>query len=372
MIDINGIPCLFSKVFDLAIRVAPVVKKFVDEANGLCAIHFIDIAATPDLVAIVENVVAAGGNVVYWDHHVPKPPRTPKDQEYMAALTRLVALGAEGKAGSRDDFPGCVQLLAGASPAKAVAERGGKVLVVADQDFDGLLGAMALCGVRYPGLEEDAGILDGPRSSHGQLTPLAKVGADALSALPLFNPQKPEVFQIAWEAWAALYVASAVGDSAAHNMLVGMAGEHAKAVSVAEGLSLEYRSDNRLVYCALPPGNARIDLGTLARRMERSPAMITALEKTMGPIVAAGHDRQISIAVVKPYQDRIDLRDAVTGLPTGPKEGIISNVPFLLHVSPVIWMGQVYPWLMKKLLELSISEEQRKEVAEGKMPPLPN
>jgi hypothetical protein len=372
MIRINDVPCIFSKVFDLSTRVAPEVEKFVDEANGLCTIHFIDIAATPDLVAIVENVVAAGGNVVYWDHHVPKPPRTPKDQEYMAALTRLVALGAEGKAGSRDDFPGCAQLLAGASPAKTMAEHGGKVLVVADQDFDGLLGAMALCGVRYPGLEEDAGILDGPRSSHGQLTPLAKVGADALSALPLFNPQKPEVFQIAWEAWAALYVASAVGDNVAHSMLTGMAEEHAKAVSVAEGLPLEYRSDGRFVYCALPPGSERIDLGTLARRMERSPAMVTALEKTKGPVVDAGHDRQISIAVVKQFQGQIDLRDAVAGLPTGPEEGIISNVPFLLHVSPVIWMGQVYPWLMKKLIELGISDEQQMEVAEGKMPPSPD
>jgi hypothetical protein len=356
MFQINGIPCVFSKVFDVETRVADVVEAFVDEHDGNCVVHFIDVAATPAVVSIVENVVKAGGHVSYWDHHVPTPPRTPRDQEYMAALTRLVALGVEGKAAGRKDFPGCAQLLpVGTYPALAEVEMGGKVLVVADQDFDGLLGAMALCGASYSGLEEDAGILDGPRGGYGKLTPLAKLGAEALSALPLFDPQRPAVFQVAWEAWASDFVAAAQGDSAAEEGLIFRAREYAKAVAIAEGLPLEVRVDGRLVYCALPPGSERIDLGTLARRMEKPPAVVTAIEKTLGPIVSAGHERQISIAVVKEWQSQIDLRDAVAGLPTGPKEGIISNVPFLLHVSPVVWMSQVYPWLMKKLLERDVS-----------------
>jgi hypothetical protein len=229
MFQINGIPCVFSKVFDVETRVADVVEAFVDEHDGNCVVHFIDVAATPAVVSIVENVVKAGGHVSYWDHHVPTPPRTPRDQ-------------------------------------------------------------------------------------------------------------RPALFQVAWEAWASDFVAAAQGDSAAEEGLIFRAREYAKAVAIAEGLPLEVRVDGRLVYCALPPGSERIDLGTLARRMEKPPAVVTAIEKTLGPIVSAGHERQISIAVVKEWQSQI-----------------ISNVPFLLHVSPVVWMSQVYPWLMKKLLERDVS-----------------
>jgi hypothetical protein len=332
MFQINGIPCVFSKVFDVETRVADVVEAFVDEHDGNCVVHFIDVAATPAVVSIVENVVKAGGHVSYWDHHVPTPPRTPRDQEYMAALTRLVALGVEGKAAGRKDFPGCAQLLpVGTYPALAEVEMGGKVLVVADQDFDGLLGAMALCGASYSGLEEDAGILDGPRGGYGKLTPLAKVGSRRPFGFTAVQPAEARSLpNRVGSLGQRLYVAAAVGDSAAEDR----PDRHGQGVRQGRGRrrGSPTRStgvDNRLVYCALPPGSAA------HRPRDASPPDGAVAGGGYRPREDNGSDRGCRPRPADLDRRRqalpgasIDLRDAVAGLPTGPKEGIISNVPF--------------------------------------------
>jgi hypothetical protein len=81
---------------------------------------------------------------------------------------------------------------------------------------------------------------------------------------------------------------------------------------------------------------------TLAKLLEQPGIRVAVQRKTTGPI-AAIHGVQYSLAAV---DKTLNLQ---TLLPkefvSSPKEGIISNTTFLLHVSEAVWADTVLPAL---------------------------
>ena len=82
--------------------------------------------------------------------------------------------------------------------------------------------------------------------------------------------------------------------------------------------------------------------------MEATGAKVTVVRKDAGPIAAA-HGVQYSLAVVRKYQEEINLQSMLpSGFESSPAAGIISNVSFLLHVSEKVWEEVVLPALRSR------------------------
>jgi hypothetical protein len=364
---INGVTVSFAKVFDGAAHRAAYEEWLSHSPRG-CLVS-IDLAMTPEVVGVLVDAHKRGCAVTAIDHHQPAVVKSPKDSEYMEGLATLERERVAHLITTREEAPGCLMLVDRLGPvAKQAAESGVPVLVLADQDTDGLLGAMGLCGVRYSGDSQDAAVLDGPRSGVDQVTPYAQLYTRALSALPTFDPGRPEVFQSAWLETAMQFARMVQGYGAASTdasaALAKKAAEFEAAVERADAIPVEQVAPG-IVMATLPVSPTgqrpeRIDLGTLMRRMEKN-SLVTVLVKSEGPLVSVGgHSAQISIAVVKAYQDRVDLRGAVQGLPSGPREGVISNTTFLLHVSPEVYNLRVKAWIENAVAEVLRAEHEAK------------
>ncbi len=301
---------------------------------------FVDTPSTPDLAETVKALVERGVEVHVRDHHRGEG-RTPEAAEAVEAL-----LGERARIVNRADAPGCASLV-------ELGEFAGEgTVIVADPDLDGLTAAMKAAGVSYEGLEQDAEIFDvRPKQSAETLTPLGWTVVRALSTLPPFNPQRPEVAENAKAELFGAFVKAASGDAEARQGLESRVATYEAGVAEAEKLAQGISSPCAQVSFVDTCGAPRHDLNTLTQAMEAKGAKVTVVRKDNGPIAAA-HGVQYSLAVVKRYQEEIDLRNLVpAGSESSPKAGIISNTPFLLHVSEKMWEEVILPALRVRLGE---------------------
>lgn len=346
---------LFAKVFEVNDLLREKVLNFMKETTRKVVVYSIDLAATNAVADLLIEMKFDfdGVEVTFIDHHHPEVVKSAKDAEYLGNIKRMKAAGIVVRVATRKEVPACLQLV-DIGEAQRMAEYY-MVLILADQDTDGLLGSFALAGVEYPGMIEDAAVLDGPRSSGAKISDFAQLYTRALGSLPVFDPKKPEVYRNRWTELAQLFLNMVDTGPPRSDWSKAKLEEAAKEFEAscerAHQVPIYHEFAGKFVVAELPAsGNERVDLGTLSRRMERAPACVTAQIKTLGPIVSAGgHDRQISLAVVKDHRADIDLRDAVIGMKSDPRNGVISNTPFLLHVSPDVYAKRVLPWLERKL-----------------------
>ena len=226
---------------------------------------------------------------------------------------------------------------------------------MADSDPDGLLGAMKAAGIIYEGMDADADVLDGGRAGQTaeKLTPNAWLLARAMSTLPPFDANRPQVSEDAKAKLFGDFVLVVQGDTEARGRLE-------KGVEVYEAGVREAQRLAETVEDILPgvlfvdlTASPRFDLGTLAAAMEaRSGAKVTVQRKSAGPIAKACGGVQYSLAVAKSHQvteknpGGINLQELLPdGFASSPEAGIISNTTFLLHVSEAVWNEVILPGL---------------------------
>lgn len=328
--SIATVPAVFTKFFAAADREGTLAAIPAETKRVL----FVDTPSTPELAETVKALVELGVEVHVRDHHRGEG-RTPEVAEAVE-----VVLGERARIVNRADAPGCAALV-------ELGEFSGEgTVIVADPDLDGLTAAMKAAGVSYEGLEQDAEIFDvRPKQGPDTLTPLGWTVVRALSTLPPFNPKRPEVAEKAKAELFGAFVAAASGDAEAGAGLEAKVAAYeagvAEAKKLAEGISSPCAQVAFVDTCGAP----RHDLTTLTRAMEATGAKVTVVRKDMGPIAAA-HGVQYSLAVVKRYQEEIDLRNLVPeGSESSPAAGLISNTTFLLHCSEKVWEETVLPAL---------------------------
>lgn len=338
-------------MFSLTIRSSLVIcSKFfslTDRDTVLAAIPsnasrvlFVDTGVTPDLASAIQALVEKGVTVHVRDHHKGEG-RNPEAAEAIEQI-----LGINAKIVDRKSAPGCAQLI-------ELGEFAGTDVIVADPDYDGLLAAMKACGITYQGMDSDAEVFDvRPKQSAETLTKLGWTAVRALSTLPPFNREKPEISENAKKQLFERFVAAASGDSAALGELEKAVSEYEAGVAESERLLAEKMSvPCKGVTMIDSVGAARSDLNTLTKGMEKEGVFVTVVRKDFGPIAGkpGGHGVQYSMSVAQKYQAEIDLRTLVpTGMETSPQAGLLSNVAFLLHCSEKVWNETILPALRTK------------------------
>ncbi|MDF1497240.1 MAG: hypothetical protein P1P90_04220 [Patescibacteria group bacterium] len=323
-------PALFTKFFAAVDREATLAAIPSDTRRVL----FVDTPSTPELAETVKALVELGVEVHVRDHHRGEG-RNPEAAEAVEAV-----LGGNARIVDRKTSPGCAVLV-------ELGEFTGEgTVIVADPDLDGLTASMKAAGVSYEGLEQDAEIFDvRPKQSAETLTPLGWTVVRALSTLPSFNPQRPEIAENAKAELFQSFVKAASGDAEARAGLEAKVAAYeagvAEAKRLAEGITSPCAQVSFVDTCGAP----RHDLNTLTQAMEATGCKVTVVRKDAGPIAAA-HRVQYSLAVVRKHQEEIDLRNLVPeGSESSPKAGIISNTSFLLHCSEKVWEEVILPAL---------------------------
>jgi len=360
--SIGGVAAVFGKAFKAAegeTLALKAIAAFTDAeypgSTFLVAparVVIIDHPPTDGLLPLIEALEAAGSQVILRDHHGDNP----RDAEKVGAIR--AHLGERAVISTRAAHPACSTLIASGE----FAEKNAGTLILADADQDGVTAALKAAGVTYPELDADAAVLDGPMSGKTKeaLSPLGFLFVRAWGALPPFGDRARDgVFAEIVSAFAAAAgakngIAGLDGpphdDSvewgvfaqleAAEARLGALAEEYERKVGVSKTLAERIET--------LAPGVRAVDVTagvkpgtfdqpTLTGLLDRG-AVVTVLTKSDGPI-AKTFGTQVSLARTKDGETAgIDLAALVpTDWAKGPEAGVISNTPFLLHLSPARW-----------------------------------
>lgn len=330
----SAVPVIFSKFFVKTNGEA--VLAAIPE--GTHRVVFLDTGSTPTLAETIAVLSERGIKVSIRDHHRGEG-RTPEAAEAIMALLEERAMIV-----TRASSPACAGLIV------AGEFSGEGTVIIADPDLDGLTAAMKAAGVVYEGLDSDANIFDvRPRQSAETLTTIGWTACRALATLPAFDAARPDISEKAKSELFESFVKAASGDTAARERLETRVATYEAGVAEAQRLLAEKVSQPcERVLLADTVGAKLSDLNTLSGGMEKRGAIVTVVRKSEGPIAKA-HGIQISLAVAQSYQKELDLRTLVPqGMETGIPAGLLSNVPFLLHCSEVVWKSTILPALTTK------------------------
>jgi len=274
---------------------------------------------------LISGLEARGAEVYLRDHHGDNP----RDAATVAACRER--LGARAVISTRAAHPACSGLIQAGEFRDDI--------VVADADQDGLTAALKALGVTYPELDQDAAVLDGPMAGKtaGALSPLGFRLVRAWGALPPFGaPGRDRVMaEIVF-----VFALAAQGMGEGMTSLDRLAAEFEEKVGAAKTLALRIEELAPGVSYLDSVGAPAHDQPTLTGLLEVG-AVVTVLRKQDGPIAGkpGGFGSQVSLARTKAGEAAgINLADLVPAdWARGPVEGVISNTPFLLHLSPARW-----------------------------------
>jgi hypothetical protein len=282
----------------------------------------IDHPPTAGLLPLIDGLTAAGAQVHLRDHHADSD----RDGATVAAVRER--LGERAVIRTRAEAPACAGLLEAGEFADAI--------VIADADQDGVTAALKAIGIEYPELDDDAAVLDGPMSGKtaDRLSRLGFCLVRAWGALPGFGAPGRD------KALAELVCAFAEyvrGNKEDGRKLDLMADEYERKVVAASVIA------GRIEWLAAGisfldvRGAHAYDQPTLTGLLDRG-AKVTVLVKGDGPIAKTA-SAQVSLARTKAGEEAgIDLAALVPAdWARGPENGVISNTPFLLHLSPQKW-----------------------------------
>jgi hypothetical protein len=170
-----------------------------------------------------------------------------------------------------------------------------------------------------------------------------------MATLPPYNPKRPEIAEKAKGDLFSSFVAATQGDAEAKSSLEAKVEQYEAGVAVAKELVSKAQELCPGLIFVDTTGSDRHDLMTLTRGLEAKGARVTCIKKEFGPIASA-HGSQFSLAVVKKYQQDINLQETLpAGFESSPASGIISNTTFLLHVNEEVWSSTVLPALKANL-----------------------
>lgn len=345
-VTIDGKMVIMSKFFSVGDRDSVLAAI----AEGTKRVVFIDTPSTAHLVGTIESLISHGVEVVVRDHHDVPSPRNPREQEIANAANRVRELvGSNAMISNRNANPACSSLI----EIGQFSEEG--TVIVADPDPDGLTAAMKAAGVYYPELDSDADVLDGGRAGQtaDKLSPNAYLFTRAMSTLPPFNAERPQISEDAKAKLFTDFVLMVNGDSEATARLQKGVETYEAGVREAERLAETVTDIIPSVAFIDLMTSPRFDLTTLAQKMEARPGVkVTVQKKAQGPIAAKCGGVQYSLAVAKAHQAEVNLQECLpSGFTSSPEVGIISNTTFLLHVSENVWNETVLPALRTRFTQ---------------------
>ncbi len=290
----------------------------------------VDHPPTPGLVSLIEGLTAAGAEVYLRDHHADAD----KTGETVARCREI--LGDRAVISTRAAHPSCAGLIAAGEFASAT--------IIADADPDGVSAAIkalvsSLGGRNYPEIDKDADVLDGPHTgkTESALSPLGFKFVRAWGAIPAFGAPNRDKALV--EVVEAFYNA-ALGYGHGIEALDRLAADYDRKVTNAKALAANVEMISPQVSFVDATGSSDFDPPTLAAELERGVS-VSVHKVATGPIAGqpGGFGAQISLARTKQGETAgIDLQKLVpTDWAKGPEHGVISNTPFLLHLSPEKW-----------------------------------
>jgi hypothetical protein len=347
VISIRLVYCLFSKFF--AVSDTENVLAFI-RGEQARRVVFIDTPATPFLLATIRELWARGVEVFVRDHHDYPDPKNQREEEIHASANKIrELLGERAVISDRATHPGCSMLITSSEFLSS------DTIIVADNDLDGLLGCCKAVGLTWPEIDRDAAVLDGGRSEQSaeNLSRMSHLLVRALATLPLYDQENPIISRDAKRELFLHFTEAMNGEEKSMDWLVNKVIGYEGMVKAAEELAKTAIEVVPGVWSVKNPESEKVDLGTLVRLMEaRSDCKITVIFKCQGPI-ASMHGTQASIAVVKKFQQEINLQEFLpAGFTSSPQDGIISNTSFLLHVSTMKWFEVVLPQLKARFGEI--------------------
>lgn len=332
VINVTDKPVIFSKFFNETD--AEAVRKELEKYD-INNILFVDTPATAFLVDLFAYLRDEGVAVTVIDHH-DTAGDSPREQEIHSSVERVKGLlGIEAYYSTREEHPSCSTLI-------SVGQYSYYDAVVADPDPDGLTAAIKALGVSYKEIDEDSAILDGPRTARNGMTPWGMLLNRAMSCIPAFDPARPDQSETAkaklFQTFADAVKGGDKDDKAFWNLVtLTRAGQEDidRQKAAAEDIAKSAVNLARSVVMVDVTGETRrFDLSALMSRIENGNRL-TVLKKSVGPI-ATIHGTQYTVAVVKGAG--INLQSILDeGVVSSPENGIISNVPYLLHLSQENW-----------------------------------
>ncbi len=282
----------------------------------------IDHPPTAGLVPLIDGLMTAGAEVYLRDHHGDAD----RDGSTVARCREVLADRAVVSTRAAD--PACASLV-------GLGEFRNDI-VVADADQDGVTAALKAIGISYPELDQDAAVLDGPAASKTQeaLSSLGFAFVRAWGAIPAFGaPNRDKVFVDVVGALAS----AASGDQSGIESLGRLAAEYERKVEESKSLASTATEPFAGFRIVSVPQGAEYDPPTLASAMDTG-VKVSARVVSTGPI-AKTFGAQVSLARTKQGETAgVDLAKLVPiDWARGPEQGVISNTPFLLHLSPEKW-----------------------------------
>ncbi len=317
----------------------------LESLGNVQRVLFVDTPSTEHLANCITELQAKGVEcIAVRDHHDCPEPRNDRETQIQQSAQKVRELVSDAVISTREAHPACSLLIESGQFASVDC-------IVADPDPDGLLGAMKAVGLVYNEIDSDAAVLDRARSEQtpDRLSSFAMLLVKGMATLPPYNPQRPEISEKAKGDLFTTFVAATQGDAEARSSLEQKVEAYEAGVRVAEELVSKAQELCPGLIFVDTIGSDRHDLMTLTRGLESKGAKVTCIKKEFGPIASA-HGTQFSLAVVRKFQQDINLQDTLNeGFESSPAAGIISNTTFLLHVNEEVWSSTVLPALKTKL-----------------------
>lgn len=306
----------------------------------------IDHPPTAGLKPLIEGLEDAGAEVFLRDHHADAD----RDGTTVARVREI--LGDRAVVLTRAEHPACSTLI-------NMGEFSDDI-VIADADMDGVTAALKAIGVSYPELDLDAAVLDGPaaQQTEERLSSLGWAFRRAWGGLPPFGDRSLDAVMI--EVITAL--ADAIrGEASGIATLERFAFEYEEKVVASKELATTAAEPFVGFRLLNVPAEARFDGPTLASALDEG-MLVSGRVVSTGPIAGkpGGFGRQVSLARTKKGEaaglDLAALAEEAFGprpeARWGPVDGVISNTPFLLHLSPERWE------VFRPVLEVALRDAQ--------------
>lgn len=334
--EINASTIVLAKAFkaEEGSSLAAEIAKECGDLTGRRVV-VIDHPPTQGLLPLLGGLVSTGAVVHLRDHHADGD----RDGSTVAVCREI--LGERAVISTRALHPACASLVEVGEFRDAI--------IVADADQDGLTAALKAARVSYPELNEDAAILDGPASGKTEqaLSPLGFALVRAWGAIPAFGDRNRDAVVTS----VALAFASAIGGNTdGIGELDRLAVEYERKVAGAKALAATATEPFAGFRIVSVPADAEYDPPTLASEIDRG-VLVSGRVVSTGPITKT-FGTQVSLARTKAGETIVDLSTLVpTDWARGPEAGVISNTPFLLHLSPERWEA------FRPILEQALHEE---------------
>ena len=298
----------------------------------------IDIPPTQGALHLCRELVSRGWKVVLRDHHLPEGDSA-RDQEIRALsqeIANVISNGIERRV-TRSQHPGCSTLVL---PGEWLAFD----LVVADADPDGLLSSMVAMGLDYPGLHQDCAVLDGAPElrSRENLTELGWLLNQCWCSLEPRDSKKPEIHEAAvqelFSRFIDAFIDAVAGYQDAGDWLREKAARYDAMVEAATEAAVLSEPVGSTGWFLVDLVGKRVDRGTLTRLLEERGATVVVSKLDSGVIAGLHGGVQYSAATTSLSKGQINLTTLKPDdLVSSPESGVISNVPFLLHMSQQVW-----------------------------------